>query len=111
MKKSSAFRLARRTLILSVGLAGCAQRADVRESVERRATAAIDSARVTRAALDSANHASRFISEVLRYETHGDSVRIVTMPDQRKNPMLDGMAVIWVRRDGRILRLTWTDSA
>lgn len=70
-----------------------------------------DSTRLTHIALDSANRASGFISEVLRYERHGDSIRIVTMPDQRRNRVTDGMAIIWLRRDGRILRLTWTDSA
>lgn len=71
----------------------------------------VDSMRMTHIAFDSANRASGFISEVLRYEPHGDSIRIVTMPDQRRNRIIDGMAIIWLRRDGRILRLTWTDSA
>lgn len=71
----------------------------------------LDSASLARAALDTVNHAAGFISEVLRYELHGDSVRIVTIPDQRRNIVIDGMAVIWLRLDGRILRLAFADSA
>jgi len=70
-----------------------------------------DSARMAHIALDSANRASGFISKVFRYEPHGDSIRIVTIPDQHGGRVIDGMSIIWIRRNGRILRLTWTDSA
>src|SRR5690349_11660426 len=110
VKESSAIRLGC-VMTLSVGLAASDQRTHLEEKGARRTAAAIDSAHLARVALDSTNRASHFVSEVLRYELHGDSVRIVTMPDHRKNPILDGMAIIWLRRDGRILRLTWTDSA
>jgi hypothetical protein len=70
-----------------------------------------DSVRIAHIALDSANRASGFISKVFRYELHGDSIRIVTIPDQRGGRVIDGMSIIWLRRDGQILRLTWTDSA
>lgn len=70
-----------------------------------------DSASLARTALDTVDRASGFVSEILRYERHGDSVRIVTMPDQRRNVIIDGMAVIWLRRDGQVLRMSFTDSA
>ena len=75
------------------------------------APATADSAALARAALDTVDRASGFVSEILRYELHGDSVRIVTMPDQQRNVIIDGMAVIWLRRDARVLRVTFTDSA
>ena len=85
------------------------------ESAPRTAAAvapiAAESASLARAALDTVGRASGSVSEILRYEVHGDSVRIVTMPDQRRNRITDGMAVIWLRRDGRILRVAWSDSA
>lgn len=70
-----------------------------------------DSASLARTALDTVDHASGIVSEILRFDLHGDSVRIVTVPDRRKNVIVDGMAVVWLRRDGRVLRVIYTDSA
>jgi len=92
------------------GLPACGQSARRPEQAVRSGLEA-DSARLAHIALDSANRSSGFISKVFRYEPHGDSIRIVTIPDQRGGRVIDGMSIIWLRRDGRILRLTWTDSA
>jgi hypothetical protein len=70
-----------------------------------------DSTRLACIALDTVDRSFHFVSVVLRYEVHGDSVRIVTMPDQSKNRVIDGMGIIWLRRSGAILSVAMTDSA
>lgn len=112
MRESSAWIDRLLPWAICAGLTACGQSAQRSEQPVHSGPEP-DSARLARIALDSANRASQFISEVLRYEPHGDSIRIVTMPDPRRNQLrvIDGMAIIWLRPDGRILRLTWTDSA
>jgi hypothetical protein len=97
--------------ICAVGACGGGSAESPRGAPSASAPVPADSASLARAALDTVDRASGFASEILRYELYGDSVRIVTMPDQRRNVIIDGMAVIWLRRDARVLRVTFTDSA
>ena len=70
-----------------------------------------DSSRIACVALDTVQRGFHLPSLVLRYEMHGDSIRIVTTPDQTRIHVLDGMGVVWLARNGSVLSVTVTDSA
>jgi hypothetical protein len=69
-----------------------------------------DSARAARVAIDSLTKVDPYRSRVLRFNRDSLGVRIVTMPDSG-SAVTDGMAVIRVNDQCRIISLVQTDSA
>lgn len=75
-------------------------------------TRACDSARAARVALDSLARLDPFRSAVLRFARDTAGARIVTWPVQPpRGRITDGMAIVRVGHDCRIVSLFRTDSA
>lgn len=90
-----------------IGLLACGERD--RAGAARAATAC-DSTRVVSVALDSIDRIYRFKSSIHQFADDSSGFRVVTWPTPGQN-VLDGMAIVLVNHDCRIVRLTPTDSA
>jgi hypothetical protein len=96
---------------LAIGLWACGGVSQGADQSTGRATPC-DSARAARVALDSLARLDRSPSAVLRFERDSAGVRIVTLPDRQANATVrDGMAIIRVGPNCRIVTLVQTDSA
>ena len=89
------------------GVLACSQRG---QAGGARAVIACDSTRVVSVVLDSINHVYRFKSSIHQFADDSTGFRVVTWPTPGQN-VIDGMAIVLVNHDCRIVRLTPTDSA
>jgi hypothetical protein len=94
-------------ILALVGLLACGDRD---HAAAARAASECDSTRVVSVALDSIDRVYRFKSSIHQFADDSSGFRVVTWPTPGQN-VLDGMAIVLVNHDCRIVRLTPTDSA
>jgi hypothetical protein len=104
-------------VVVVLGAAGCAPTADPSAGVRQVAAVpvgcmvgAADSTRAVGVALDTLGRLDRFRSVVYGVRRDSGSFRIVTMPAPEES-VLDGMAIVRVGPDCRVVSLVQTDSA
>ena len=103
----------RRSLVVvlcALGAAGCAPSPDPSGAPAECRAGPADSARAVAIALDTLHRLDRFQSVVNGVRRDSGSFRIVTMPAPDEH-LLDGMAVVRVGPDCRVVSLIQTDSA